>query len=245
VAGDARVTAAGGITSASEIAALDQKGVDAQVGMALYTGVLSIGDAFAAPLKGGADGLWPTVVSDADGRTLGLAWSSRESLRRGIEERRGIYWSRSRNAIWVKGESSGSRQVLLAVNLDCDRDAIEFVVKQQGTGFCHRGTRSCFGDRFTLGALERVVASRVADSDGASGTRRLATEPGLLAAKLREEAAELAVAESVADVIHESADVLYLVMTKLAQAGASLTDVERELAQRRLRVTRRPMQAKA
>lgn len=243
-AGDARVTAAGGITSAAEIAALDHAGVDAQVGMALYTGALSIADAFAAPLKDSA-GLWPTVVSDADGRTLGLAWSNRESLRRAIETKRGTYWSRSRNAIWVKGESSGNRQELLAVALDCDRDALQFTVKQEGTGFCHRGTRSCFGDRFTLGALERVVASRLAGDDVGSGTRRLATEPLLLAAKLHEECGELADADTRESVVHESADLLYFMMTKLTMNGVTLADVEKELGRRRLAVSRRPMQAKS
>jgi phosphoribosyl-ATP pyrophosphohydrolase/phosphoribosyl-AMP cyclohydrolase/histidinol dehydrogenase len=144
----------------------------------------------------------------------------------------------------VKGESSGSRQSLIAVNLDCDRDAIGFVVHQEGTGFCHRGTRSCFGDRFTLGELERVTASRLAEGDVASGTVRLATEPGLLSAKLLEEAAELGGAELIDEVVHEAADVLYVVMTKLACAGVTLADVERELGRRRLRVSRRPMQAK-
>ena len=246
-AGDARVTAAGGITSVADVASLDAEGADAQVGMALYTGALTLGDAFGAPLKENAEELWPTVVVDESGRALGLVWSNRESLRRAVQERRGIYWSRSRNAIWIKGESSGNRQELLRVDLDCDRDALQFVVRQEGegSGFCHRGTRSCFGDRFTLGTLERVVLSRLANRDGESGTRRLATEPGLLAAKLREEAEELAVAETVGEVVHESADVLYLVMTKLAQNGASLAEVERELERRRLRVTRRPMQVKA
>ena len=244
-AGDARLTAAGGVTSAAEIGALDRLGVDAQVGMALYTGALSIADAVAAPLRESAAGLWPTVVSDADGRTLGLAWSSRESLRRAIETRRGVYWSRSRNAIWVKGESSGNRQALLAVRLDCDRDALEFTVTQGGTGFCHRGTRSCFGDRFTLGALGRVIASRLREGDPESGTARLVTEPGLLGAKLREESGELADAESAESVVRESADLLYFMMAKLANAGATLADVEQELGRRRLRVTRRPMEAKS
>lgn len=243
-AGDARVTAAGGITSASEIAALDHAGVDAQVGMALYAGALSIADAFAAPLKPVAGGLWPTVVSESDGRTLGLAWSTRESLRCAIETKRGTYWSRERNAIWVKGESSGSRQQLLAIHLDCDRDALQFTVKQEGTGFCHRGTRSCFGDRFTLGALERTINSRLVDGEASSGTRRLQVEPGLLASKLREEARELADAQTPGSVVHESADLLYFMMTKLATAGVTLTDVEAELGRRRLRVSRRPMQAK-
>lgn len=239
-----RVTAAGGITSAGEVAALDREGVDAQVGMALYTGRISLGDAVGATLPGGAGALWPTVVSDESGRTLGLAWSNSQSLNRAITERRGIYWSRSRNGIWVKGESSGNIQHLLAVDVDCDRDALQFVVRQEGTGFCHRGTRSCFADRFNVGTLERVIAARRSGADEASGTRRLLTQPGLLESKLLEEAGELASAPTRQEVVHESADLIYLVLTSLNRAGASLSDVEAELGRRRRRVSRRPMQAK-
>lgn len=244
-AGDARVTAAGGITSAADVAALDQAGADAQVGMALYTGALALGDAVAAPLRTNPEGLWPTVVSDETGRTLGLVWSNQESLRRAVDERRGIYWSRSRGEIWVKGESSGNRQELMRIDVDCDRDALQFVVRQQGSGFCHRGTRSCFADRFSLGELERVIGSRAAAPDASSGTSRLLTEPGLLAAKLREEADELAAAGTREDTVHEAADLVYLVLTALSRSGASLADVEAELGRRRLRVSRRPMVAKS
>ena len=243
-AGTARVTAAGGITSTAEIAALDLTGADAQVGMALYTGALSLGDAFAAPLHESSTGLWPTIVSDESGATLGLVWSNRESLRRAVEERRGIYWSRSRNALWVKGETSGNTQHLLEIRLDCDRDAIQVLVRQEGTGFCHRGTRTCFDETFTLATLERVIRSRLQGEDTGSRTRRLATEPGLLGAKLREEAGELASEESPAGVIHEAADVMYLVLTALGRSGRSLADVERELGRRHRAVTRRPMEAK-
>src|SRR5947208_2777780 len=110
-AGDARLTAAGGITTGAEIAELDRIGADAQVGMALYTGRLPLGDAVAAPLakpvecRGGGD-VWPTVVCDEWGHALGLVWSTRESLARAIVERRGIYWSRSRQALWEKGAAA-------------------------------------------------------------------------------------------------------------------------------------------
>jgi phosphoribosyl-ATP pyrophosphohydrolase len=243
-AGDACVTAAGGITSADEVAELDRFGADAQVGMALYTERMDLGDAVGAVLRAGPDGLWPTVVCDESGRMLGLVWSSAASLRRAVAERRGIYWSRSRSAIWVKGESSGNTQGLIAVDVDCDRDALRFVVRQQGTGFCHRGTRSCFRDRFDLGTLERVVAARRVGGDPDSGTVRLLTRPGLLESKLGEESAELARAATRDDVVHEAADVLYLVLAAIARAGATLADVERELGRRRLAVTRRPMEAK-
>jgi phosphoribosyl-ATP pyrophosphohydrolase len=243
-AGTARVTAAGGITSPGEIGLLDSESVDAQIGMALYTGQLNLADAVAAPLREARGGLWPTIVSDDDGRTLGLAWSNRESLGRAIDERRGVYWSRSRNALWVKGETSGSAQLLVAVRLDCDRDAIQFVVRQRGTGFCHEGTWSCFGDRFTLGSLGRLMRERALGNDEASGTHRLMHEPGLLEAKLVEEACELCEASSPDDVVHEAADVLYMVMASLTRAGRSLGDVEEELGRRNRRLSRRPMERK-
>src|SRR3989441_10708038 len=112
-AGQARLTAAGGITTATEIAELDRIGADAQVGMALYTGRLSLGEAVAAPLAKPLDGdVWPTVVCDEWGHTLGLA--------RAIGERRGVYWSRSRRTLWAKGATSGHTQGLARGETDCD-----------------------------------------------------------------------------------------------------------------------------
>lgn len=243
-AGAARVTAAGGITSAAEVRALDELGADAQAGMALYTGRLDLGDAVAAPLAERPGGLWPTIACDEAGRVLGLAWSNAESLRQAVAERRGIYWSRSRNALWRKGESSGNLQHLLAVDLDCDRDALRFTVRQEGTGFCHRGTRSCFSDRFDLGELERVISARRGAVTGESGTGRLFSQRGLLASKLVEEAGELARAADREDVVREAADLTYFMLAALARAGATMAEVEAELGYRRLRITRRPMEVK-
>src|ERR1041385_8315231 len=158
-AGAARVTAAGGITTASDVAELDALGADAQVGMALYTGTLSLGAAIAAPLTKPLPGdVWPTVVCDEAGRTLGLVWSTRESLTRAVAERRGIYWSRSRGEIWEKGATSGHTQQLLHVDLDCDRDALRFTVRQSGAGFCHLDRRSCWPSAFDLADLELTIA---------------------------------------------------------------------------------------
>jgi phosphoribosyl-ATP pyrophosphohydrolase/phosphoribosyl-AMP cyclohydrolase len=145
-AGDAGLTIAGGITTPEEIAELDALGADAQVGMALYTKRLDLADAIAAPLKSDRpDGLFATVVCDQRGTALGLAWSDRESLRRAVRTRRGVYRSRSRG-LWVKGETSGCFQDLLRVDLDCDRDAIRFLVRQHGSGFCHKKAWTCWGD---------------------------------------------------------------------------------------------------
>ena len=246
-AGDARVTAAGGVTTAADVAALDAIGADAQVGMALYSGALGLGEAVAAPLRGAGpagDGLWPTVMADESGRALGLVWSARETLALAVEERRGIYWSRSRGAVWRKGETSGDVQELVAVALDCDRDAVRVTVRQAGRGFCHTGDRTCWGESFDLGTLGRALAARRDAPDPASGTSRLLADPALLAAKLAEEAAELAEADGPDAVVHEAADVLYFVGAALARAGLSFADAERELARRHRAVTRRPMAAK-
>src|SRR5881296_1162823 len=248
-AGDARVTAAGGITTATEIAELDRIGADAQVGMALYTGRLPLGEAVAAPLakpverEGGS--VWPTVVCDEWGHALGLVWSTRESVARAIAERKGIYWSRSRQALWEKGATSANTQELVRVDLDCDRDALRFTVRQRGAGFCHLERRSCWPSGFDLDDLVRTITERATRREPGSGTVKLLGDHGLLAAKLREEAEELGRASDRVEVVHETADVLYLALVALVRGGGSLAEVVAELSRRRGAVTRRPMAAKS
>lgn len=243
-AGDTRVTVAGGVTTAEEIDALDRIGADAQVGMALYSGTLDLADAFAAPLASDRpDGLWPTVVVDEGGAALGLAWSSRESLRQAIDTGRGVYQSRSRG-LWVKGETSGASQELLMVSADCDRDSLRFVVRQHGTGFCHLHTRTCWGEDTGIGRLARRLADIVADPPPGSHTARLAGDPDLLAAKLIEEAGELAAATDPDDVAGEAADLIYFALAKAAASGVRLADIEAVLDRRAKRVRRRPMERK-
>ncbi len=245
-AGGARVTAAGGITTAADIAELDRMGADSQVGMALYTGNLALGEAIAAPLTKPLPGdVWPTVVCDEAGHTLGLVWSTRQSLARAVAERRGIYWSRSRQSLWVKGETSGNAQQLVRVDLDCDRDALRFTVRQSGAGFCHLNRRSCWPSEFDLSDLERTLADRIARPIPESGTTRLLADPGLLGEKLREEADELAEAETTGDVVRETADVFYMALVALARGGGTLADVRAELARRHRALTRRPMAGKS
>ena len=242
-AGAARVTIAGGVTTPEEIAQLDTLGADAQVGMALYKGLLPLTEAFAAPLRSDrSDGLWPTIVTDERGTALGLAYSNLESLRIAIEEGVGAYWSRGRG-LWRKGASSGATQELLDIAVDCDRDALRFRVRQ-ADGFCHLGTRTCFGADRGLGALARTIADRLESAPAGSYTHRLVTEPDLLGAKLAEEAGELAAAETPEECAWEAADVIYFALVKAIRAGASLDQIERILDHRSLKVTRRPGNAK-
>jgi phosphoribosyl-ATP pyrophosphohydrolase/phosphoribosyl-AMP cyclohydrolase len=270
-AGSVRITAAGGITTAEDVGRLDQLGADAQVGMALYTNRMSLGEAVGAPLVKAIDGrLWPTVVCDEEGQALGLVWSTRESLEAAVGERRGIYWSRSRDSLWIKGETSGATQELLRVELDCDRDALRFVARQHGSGFCHTGTPGCWPTPFTLSTLSDVITRRGDEAPEGSGTAKLMGDPALLASKLREETEELIQAlqtkgagsgqvdgddartedsteqagEQANEVIHEAADLLYFTLVAAASRGVGVGALRRELAQRNLRVRRRPMAAK-
>lgn len=243
-AGKAKVTIAGGVTTAQDIAALDAIGADAQVGMAIYKGLLPLADAIAAPLKSDRpDGLWPTVVCDEHGVALGLAYSNLESLREAVETRRGVYHSRNRG-LWKKGESSGAYQELLGIALDCDRDTIRFRVRQHGAGFCHEDTWTCWGNTGGIPHLARRLQARLEAAPPRSYTRRLLDDRELLNSKLREEARELAEAAAGLETQWETADVLYFAMVAMLRGGVSLTEVEAELDRRELKVTRRPGNAK-
>jgi phosphoribosyl-ATP pyrophosphohydrolase len=238
LAADVRITFAGGVASAADVAAIDRLGGDAQVGMALYSGRMELGDAIAAPLRSDRpDGLVPTVVVDPHGRNLGLVYSSQESVREAVRGGRGVYHSRSRGGLWHKGASSGDWQELLEIRVDCDRDALEFVVRQQGRGFC-------FGELRGVAALERVVQARHQDAPAGSYTRRLFDEPGLLDKKIVEEARELVAATTADEATWEAADLLYFALVKMVSLGASLEQVEAELRRRSLQVARRPGDAK-
>jgi phosphoribosyl-ATP pyrophosphohydrolase len=242
-AGDASVTIAGGVTTPEEVAELEQIGADAQVGMALYTGRLDLADAIAATLSSDRpDGLWPTVVVDEHDRALGLAYSSRDSLAAALESRRGVYQSRSRG-LWLKGESSGAIQELIGVSVDCDRDTLRFRVRQEAPGFCHLGSRTCFGEDTGLPRLEQRLATIGSTRPEGSNTVKLLDHPALLAAKLIEEATELGEAEGHGHVAEEIADVLYFALVKAAAAGVGLQEVMDILDRRERVVTRREMTA--
>lgn len=240
----AKLTVAGGVTTTDDIAAIDKLGADAQVGMALYSKQMHLADAIAAPLTSDRpDGLWPTVVCDEQGVALGQCWSNAESVREAVERQRGVYHSRSRG-LWIKGETSGNTQELLRIDLDCDRDALKFTVRQTGAGFCHKNTWSCWGPANGIPDLVRTTQARRAAAPEGSYTARLFGDAKLLASKLTEEALELSEAQTPDEIAWEAADVLYFVSVAMARGGVSLADVEAQLDKRRLKVTRRPGNAK-
>ncbi len=231
--------------TADDVARLVRARADVEVGAALGSGALDFADALLAPLTSDrADGLFPTVVCDEHGVALGLAYSSRDSLRHAIENQVGAYYSRSRNGLWVKGATSGATQRLLRVDLDCDSDALRFTVTQDEPGFCHENTRTCWGEDHGIAKLTRVLLSRRKSAPEGSYTARLFNDDGLLRAKLLEEATELLDAKDSGEVAWETADVIYFALVAAARAGVSLASIEAELDRRSLGVTRRPGNAK-
>ncbi|HJR27057.1 MAG TPA: phosphoribosyl-AMP cyclohydrolase [Acidimicrobiales bacterium] len=98
-----------------------------------------------AAVKYDADGLVPAIVQEeSTGQVLMMAWMNAETLRMSLAEGRTVFWSRSRQEVWRKGDTSGDRQFVRAASYDCDGDTLLFVVEQEGKGACHTGARSCF-----------------------------------------------------------------------------------------------------
>ncbi|MCX7994273.1 MAG: phosphoribosyl-AMP cyclohydrolase [candidate division WOR-3 bacterium] len=142
---DKKITVAGGVATLDEIKTLSSMAIDVQLGMALYTGKISLIDAFVESLNW-EKGLIPTIVQDICGVVLMLAYSNKESLRKTLETERMWYFSRSRKELWFKGRTSGNFQELIKLRADCDRDAILAFVRQNGSA-CHTGSFSCFNLR--------------------------------------------------------------------------------------------------
>ncbi|ESK96093.1 histidinol dehydrogenase [Moniliophthora roreri MCA 2997] len=205
---------------------------------------LNVADVFLAPITSDrSDGLFPTVVSTQTGHSLGLVYSSKDSIRESIATGRGVYQSR-KHGLWRKGETSGATQDVVGIRVDCDSDAIEFRVVQHGSGFCHLEQQSCFGEASGLPALEKTLASRFESAPSGSYTKRLFDDPELLRSKIMEEADELCRAQTKEEVVFEAADLFYFTLTKCTAFGVGIVDIERSLDKKAKKVTRRPGNAK-
>ncbi|KAF4125124.1 phosphoribosyl-ATP pyrophosphohydrolase / phosphoribosyl-AMP cyclohydrolase / histidinol dehydrogenase [Geosmithia morbida] len=188
------------------------------------------------------DGLLPTVVTDEAGVSLGLAYTSEESILEALKTRVGVYQSRKRG-LWIKGATSGDTQELLRIALDCDNDTLKFVVRQKNR-FCHLKQFGCFGDLKGIAALEQTLKSRKASAPQGSYTARLFSDEKLLRAKIMEEAEELCDAKTQENIAFEAADVIYFALTKAVGAGVNLADIEANLDAKSLKVKRRTGNAK-
>lgn len=191
------------------------------------------------------DGLYTTVVCTRNNEALGLVYSSISSIIAAFECGRGVYYSRSRNGLWRKGDTSGHWQTLHRLDVDCDGDALKFCVTQNGGCFCHLYTLTCWGEPNGLRHLEQTMAERLKSAPMGSYTKRLFDDPQLLRDKLVEEAQELSEAETKEEVAGELADVLYFAMARAAKAGVSIDDAVAVLDKRTRKVTRRKGDSKA
>jgi phosphoribosyl-AMP cyclohydrolase/phosphoribosyl-ATP pyrophosphohydrolase/phosphoribosyl-AMP cyclohydrolase len=127
----------------------------ATLGRAMRTSATPIAasDAEIEAIRWNEDGLVPAIVQEAaSGQVLMMAWVNEESLRRTLSEGRTVFWSRSRQELWRKGDTSGDRQWLRTAYYDCDGDVLLFVVEQEGRGACHTGEKSCFFRAFGDGS---------------------------------------------------------------------------------------------
>ncbi|CAK7565519.1 MAG: trifunctional histidinol dehydrogenase [Sporothrix epigloea] len=189
------------------------------------------------------DKLVTTVVTDQSGAALGLVYSSVESVAEALRTQTGVYQSRKRG-LWYKGATSGDTQTLLRIGLDCDRDALHVVVRQEGRRFCHLDQFGCFGGLQGIARLDQILRTRKASAPAHSYTARLFNDEKLLRAKIMEEAEELCDAKTPQDVAFEAADLIYFALVKATSAGVSLADIERNLDAKGLKVQRRPGNAK-
>jgi phosphoribosyl-AMP cyclohydrolase / phosphoribosyl-ATP pyrophosphohydrolase len=188
-------------------------------------------------------GLVPCVVQDwSTGEVLTLAYMNEDALERTRATGEMHFWSRSRNELWHKGETSGNTQAVKELRYDCDADAILALVEPAGPA-CHTGERTCFhnGDltpmpHEVLPGLERTIAQRAAEQPEGSYTAELLAAPERVGEKVQEEAEEVARAareESDERVAEEAADVLYHLAMLLRARGLSLADAEEVLVARR------------
>lgn len=192
-------------------------------------------------------GLIPAVVVDTySKKVLTVAYMNKESLAISMKEGRTCFWSRSRQELWRKGETSGNVQHIVSITADCDRDALTVEVVKEGPA-CHLGTESCFSDfaylnpayqSFSVDGLMEMLEGRKEKMPEGSYTTYL-FEKGLdkILKKVGEECTEVIIAakaEDKAETIYEIADLTYHVMVLMTEQGISLEDIRTELAKRHI-----------
>ena len=196
-------------------------------------------------LKFDDKGLIPAIVVDAiTKRVLTLAYMNRESLEISMEKELTCFWSRSRQELWLKGDTSGNYQHIVSITADCDKDALVVMVEPDGPA-CHMGTTSCFeypvfdsDERHEFsyeGLMTLLLGRKIEKKEGSYTTYLFEKGTDKILKKIGEEATEVIIAGKANDkkeTVYEIADLCYHVMVLMIQMGISLEDIHRELASR-------------
>ena len=228
-----RVVVAGGVSSVQEIKELEKLHCDVQLGMALYTGKVDLKEAFVECLDFEKSPLIPMIAQSVNGEVLMQGYVNAEAVRKSFDCGRLTFWSRSRNELWTKGDTSGNVLQVVRMRADCDRDCILATVLPTGPA-CHTGSWTCFtsaiDEKSSMGRLYNVIADRFANPKPGSYTATLDNKR--VREKVQEEAEELCEAEGKEEVIWEAADLLYFVNVLMYKEGVSWKDVYDELDRR-------------
>ena len=196
---------------------------------------------FIKSLKFDEKGLIPAIIVDSESKkVLTLAYMNKESLGISLDKGLTCFWSRSRQELWLKGETSGNYQHIVDIRPDCDRDALLVAVKKDGPA-CHLGQDSCFGEgeeEFSLdGLLELIQGRKVEKKEGSYTTYLFEKGIDKILKKVGEESTEVIIAAKAEDrkeTVYELADLAYHAMVLMVQAGISMKDVRQELASRHI-----------
>lgn len=229
-----RVVAAGGVNSLEQIVQLEKLHCDVQLGMALYTGAVNLKESFINCIDWEkTNGMVPVIAQSSAGEVLMMGYSNKEALEKTFEFGKLTFFSRTRNTLWTKGETSGHFLELVKMRADCDRDTILATVIPHG-GVCHTGSFNCFSseadEKSSMERLYGTIAERFANPRPGSYTATLNDKR--VREKIMEEAEELTEAEGKDDVIWEAADLLYFASVLMYKEGVTWQDVYNELDRR-------------
>ncbi|MDR1302341.1 MAG: phosphoribosyl-ATP diphosphatase [Treponema sp.] len=235
-----RLTVAGGVSTLEEIEALAALDCDVQLGMALYTGNIDLGEAFIRSLnwkKGSSSAsppqqaLLPLIAQSSDGQVLMTGFADQQAVAESFIRGKLCFHSRTQNSLWMKGEHSGNTLTLRRLRADCDRDALLAVVEPAGP-VCHTGDYSCFetGRRYTWEYLQAIIADRFRNPSAGSYTATL--DDTLVREKILEEAEEVCTAKTHAEVVWEAADLVFFTTALMTREGVTVAEVLDELDRR-------------
>jgi phosphoribosyl-ATP pyrophosphohydrolase/phosphoribosyl-AMP cyclohydrolase len=250
------VTVAGGVSSPEELTLLASLGCDVQLGMALYTGKISLSDAFMTSLNWGKGflkigsrewgmgnredsqpplptphSLLPIIVQSTEGQVMMTGFTDKEALAETFKRGNVCFHSRTRGKLWMKGENSGNVLKLVKIRADCDRDALLATAEPAGP-VCHTGAWSCFANNrdYTWEFLQSIITERFKNPRPGSYTATL--DDVIVREKIMEEANEICTAKNKDEVIWEAADLLYFISVLMTRAGVTVGEVLDELDRR-------------